>query len=190
MLPLIKNGESVYAGFWQRFGAHWIDFIIALPLLAALTVLHNLGKQAYIISSVAQYSLFSWYAIYFHARWGGTLGKMAIGIRITRLDGTRIGYREALKRSSVEMAFGALSWIAIWIALTRITDAEFDAVGWRQRSRHIATLMPQWNTPLRVVSYLWVSSEFVVLLFNKRRRAIHDFIAGTVVLKKGYVKIK
>jgi uncharacterized RDD family membrane protein YckC len=28
---------------------------------------------------------------------------------------------------------------------------------------------------------IWVWSEVVVMLFNKRRRALHDFIAGTIV---------
>ena len=29
---------------------------------------------------------------------------------------------------------------------------------------------------------IWVLSELVVLLLNKKRRTLHDFIAGTVVL--------
>jgi uncharacterized RDD family membrane protein YckC len=31
---------------------------------------------------------------------------------------------------------------------------------------------------------VWIFSEFVVLLTNKKRRALHDFMAGTVVIRK------
>jgi uncharacterized RDD family membrane protein YckC len=30
--------------------------------------------------------------------------------------------------------------------------------------------------------FAWLASEFIVLLLNRRRRALHDFIAGTVVV--------
>ena len=33
----------------------------------------------------------------------------------------------------------------------------------------------------------WFLSEFVVLLMNKRKRALHDFIAGTIVVNKEFV---
>jgi len=35
----------------------------------------------------------------------------------------------------------------------------------------------------KIVRTLW--SEFVVLLTNRKRRALHDFIAGTVVILRG-----
>ena len=33
---------------------------------------------------------------------------------------------------------------------------------------------------------LWTWSELIVMLTNRQRRALHDFIAGTVVIKKEY----
>jgi uncharacterized RDD family membrane protein YckC len=33
------------------------------------------------------------------------------------------------------------------------------------------------------VSQAWLWSELVVLLLNAKRRALHDFIAGTVVIR-------
>ena len=35
---------------------------------------------------------------------------------------------------------------------------------------------------LNIAFNIWIWSEFFVLLLNKRRRAIHDFIAETVVI--------
>ncbi|MFH3639525.1 RDD family protein, partial [Acinetobacter baumannii] len=47
---------------------------------------------------------------------------------------------------------------------------------------------PAWYSIVNSASELWTWSEFIVLLFNKRKRAIHDFIAGTIVIKKQYSK--
>ena len=35
------------------------------------------------------------------------------------------------------------------------------------------------------LSYAWMLSEVVTMLFNEKKRAIHDFIAGTVVVVEG-----
>ncbi len=37
------------------------------------------------------------------------------------------------------------------------------------------------------VSNIWIYSEFIVLLTNKRKRAIHDYIAGTIIVKAKYI---
>ena len=31
---------------------------------------------------------------------------------------------------------------------------------------------------------VWVWSEFITILFNKRKKALHDYLAGTVVIRK------
>jgi len=49
-------------------------------------------------------------------------------------------------------------------------------------------LFPAWYSLVSTLSQVWWWSEFIVLLFNKRKRAIHDFMAGTVVIKKQYEK--
>jgi uncharacterized RDD family membrane protein YckC len=35
------------------------------------------------------------------------------------------------------------------------------------------------NTALQI----WIWGEFITMLFNKRRRAVHDYMAGTVVVR-------
>jgi uncharacterized RDD family membrane protein YckC len=40
---------------------------------------------------------------------------------------------------------------------------------------------PEWLDWVNTANQVWMWSEVVVMLFNRRRRALHDFIAGTVV---------
>jgi uncharacterized RDD family membrane protein YckC len=35
-----------------------------------------------------------------------------------------------------------------------------------------------------VVLQVWIWIELIVMLTNRRRRALHDFIAGTVVIRR------
>jgi uncharacterized RDD family membrane protein YckC len=63
-----------------------------------------------------------------------------------------------------------------------MSDAEFHSLSFMQRSQRLIELAPPWFKPLQVVQQVWVWSEFIVLLTNRKRRALHDFIAGTVVV--------
>jgi uncharacterized RDD family membrane protein YckC len=50
-----------------------------------------------------------------------------------------------------------------------------------KRPERIIELSPGYD----VLDYsltVWIWSEIIVLLFNRRKRALHDFIAGTVVI--------
>ena len=62
-----------------------------------------------------------------------------------------------------------------------ISDADFYGVGWMQRAQNLHAHEPSWLSWTEVADQIWIWSEVVVMLFNKRRRVLHDFIAGTVV---------
>jgi uncharacterized RDD family membrane protein YckC len=51
------------------------------------------------------------------------------------------------------------------------------------RAERMAVTAPPWYRAVTVLMQVWIWSEFVTMLFNKKRRAIHDFMAGTVVIK-------
>jgi uncharacterized RDD family membrane protein YckC len=190
MLPLTKNGEKVHAGFWRRFGAIWIDLIVMLPFMILFMYLDSLHREVRFATVVPSTLVFWAYRIYFHARWGATIGKMVTGVKITRLDGSPIGYNEALKRFSVDAVLAIGMIVAQLVALSRMTDVDFEALAWRERTQHLAALMPTWYKPLTYLQQAWFWGEFIVLLSNKRRRALHDFIAGTVVIKKEFAEQK
>jgi uncharacterized RDD family membrane protein YckC len=132
--------------------------------------------------------LFSAYTVYFHYKFGATLGKMAVGIKITFPDGSKIGLKQALLRSSVDLGFAFFMVLAQVIAITNADPNIYLNAGFMARAEYIMPLFPAWYGLVSTVSQLWFWSEFLVLLFNKRKRAIHDFIAGTVVIKQEYTE--
>ena len=43
--------------------------------------------------------------------------------------------------------------------------------------------VPNWYQSVNIIASIWIWSEFIIMLTNKKRRALHDFMAGTVVIR-------
>ncbi len=110
------------AGFWARLGAYLVDhFLIGMVVFAVWSLMA--GSQQWKFSFPTQikteaefqafvnqlvvlsyqtafiyYPFFLFYDVFFNGRYGATPGKMAIGARIIKVDGRRIGYETAFLR--------------------------------------------------------------------------------------------
>ena len=171
-----------YAGFWVRAFSLFFDGVILLPL----TIVRNfaLGRPVFVAVPLhlAVDLLMIVYPVYFHAKWGKTIGKMLVKIKVTKLDGTPIGWHQAILRSSVDIAL----WIifitgAVYMLFTR-SKPTWSSLGYFEHGELFFQRNP-FGRIYDMASSVWIWSEVVVLLFNEKKRAIHDFIAGTVVIK-------
>jgi uncharacterized RDD family membrane protein YckC len=189
-LPIMYEGERVYAGFWRRFGALWVDAFIVLPLSFFFFWLEGFDKTLAILIVIPSAALRAMYHIFFNAYYGGSPGKLAVGIRITKPDSSRIGWREAIARSAVDLGFAlVILCFHVW-ALTRISDADYSNVsGILEQGSLIQSHRPSWASKVDILGQVWMWSELVVLLMNRRKRALHDFIAGTIVIRKEFADI-
>jgi uncharacterized RDD family membrane protein YckC len=187
-LPLYRDGKKVYAGFWRRLCAGWIDTFIIVPLVYLFELPETMGLPLAIILTILSTALFSMYNVIFNACYGGSPGKLAVGIRITRPNGYSIGWSEAWKRSAVDIIIALILVMAdIWTLLHLDWD-KYSSLGWIDRIYLRTESAPTWCTVILLLQDVWVWSEVFVLLFSDRKRAIHDFIAGTVVIKKEFAE--
>lgn len=179
--------EPVYAGFGKRLVAGVVDFIVLIPVIVLNIWLGSLSRTAAMLILVPMAFLYFGYEVYFHARFGQTIGKMAGGIRVLTTDGQRISFRHAFLRSSVDLAFAIISIAGSFMALMHFPNSEYTQLGWMGQTHRLEQLYPVWRGWTSIASDVWVWSEIFTVLFNRKRRAIHDFIAGTivVVLEKG-----
>jgi len=179
-----SNQKSTpYAGFWRRFFAGFVDFLVLLPFLIFHSVFGQHSRTMALTLVIPMAFIYAAYNIYFHARWGQTIGKKATGIRVVKITGDPISWREAFFRNSVDICFSILYIIAMFIAFTSIGESEYSSLSWRAQSYKMVELYPAWHRWVGRVSQIWIWSEVIVLLFNEKKRALHDFIAGTVVVK-------
>jgi len=83
--------------------------------------------------------------------------------------------------------FSVLSSAGTAVAALRVNYDTYFALSFTEKSKYLTGLAPKWNLTIVILMQIWVWSEFVTMMFNKRRRAVHDFIAGTVVVRSDVV---
>jgi len=160
------------------------DGLVLLPFVFLFLWLEGFNRSLAFILVIPSTVLFSFYDIYFNARFGGTLGKLAVGIRITKPNGEKIGWKEAWLRSSVDLVFTFGMLVLTFWALVLVDPQEYSSTGLLQRTPLIASFFPGWYPVVSMGQQAWLWSEVVILLLNRRKRALHDFIASCLVVNK------
>ena len=167
-----ETAPSPYAGFWRRVGASTIDTLIVLPVMALLLWLfvsasprnHGLLDVLagyYILTGVLVLA----YRVYFEtSKHQATLGKMALQIVVTDLDGHPISPKRALVRSWVYWAGSILAIVDIILG----TTTTIGGMGVFMFAGTVA-----------------VTISCVMVAFTERKQGGHDFMADCLVMRKG-----
>jgi uncharacterized RDD family membrane protein YckC len=179
--------EPVYAGFWPRLGAMLIDFLVWLPVVPLSMWAERQYRLFQVYSAVPLLVLSALYSMYLVARFGGTPGKLLLRLRITELDGRPVTARAAIVRHLPELTLSTLSTAALCMPLLAMSDAQYAEVASTiyDRTLYLRAHAPTWYRPVDVAGAIWMWGELLVLLTNHKRRALHDFLAGTVVVRIG-----
>jgi uncharacterized RDD family membrane protein YckC len=186
----MNNDVLRYAGFWPRLASLLLDVLIFAPI----GVLIFWGQanfrlfRVYCFLPIVLWSLF--FGIWLVQRYGGTPGKLIMGIRIRKLDGDPVGYKEACLRYLPDFILSVLTSLALIYSVLHMSDPEYQALTFTAINKRVIELAPSWYKPLQWIQSAWVWGELIVLLTNSKRRALHDFIAGTVVVHSTPKRIK
>lgn len=98
------TGTTTYAGFWRRVAAVIIDGLILSVVTVPLTLAVGAGDtyaeaaRSSAASSVSAVVTWLYYALMESSARQATLGKMALGIIVTDIEGRRIGFGKATGR--------------------------------------------------------------------------------------------
>ena len=172
----------IYAGFIPRLVAGLVDGAVIWCAVKLFLFLRVNSLTAYLVTTIVGFIFFRLYHILFVALWGQTPGKMVARIHVVRLDGSPVGWTHAVLRNSVETAIVmVLTYYEIVVAL-HIPPSDFASALIEQRESLMQAAMPHFTVYLPLLSKVYVWSEYVVMWLNKRKRAIHDFVGGTVII--------
>ena len=176
--------EPRYGGFWIRLAAGILDTLIFFPI-SALVLWGPHGSRGVVLSTVfLSHFGYAAFVIYCVGRWGGTPGKLIVGLQIVRTDLQRAGWKEAWARHSVDLAFSIVGFGQYMYSLQQIPDHTIAELTRSQLSQELSKLDRLPDTIMLWAGQIWIWGELIVLLSNRQRRALHDFIAGTVVIRK------
>ena len=187
--PLQIKGinDSLYGGFWLRLGALLLDGIFVMPVVFLALYLNSFGKNIYFLTFIPNLLFGLWYGIYLPKKYGGTPGKLVVGLKIVRLDGETIGWKESIWRYSINLVITIFSVTMMTVCILKADNSVYTGLSWLKQSLYLTSLAPTFFTIHTWTNNIWVYGELVVLLTNKRKRAIHDFIARTVIVKSKYI---
>jgi uncharacterized RDD family membrane protein YckC len=180
-----SNDVPQPAGFWRRVGAHLIDTLIMLPIIGFTFWASAQSRNFYAIWLLPSLLIGAFYSIYLVHRLGGTPGKKVMKLRIQMADGAPISARAAVVRAAAIMLLAAVSTAAQAVAAASLDDGSYYGLGFLERSEALNAASPLWGTVAGILMQVWIWGSLVVLLVNQRRRAVHDFLAGTVVVNAG-----
>ena len=186
LLPLTLGDEntSLYAGFWRRTAAHLVDLLILAPVGFLTYYVQKSNYYVFLLFVVISIAFHFFWSIYLLKKFGGTPGKLICGAIVVRKDGHRANWREAILRNVVDFPYGVyVSFFSLWVIHSIGYDV-FQSLSFMEFGRQTAENAPSFHKIIGFGFGIWFWGELIVLLFNKRKRAIHDFIAGTVVIKK------
>ncbi len=137
-------GDIVYAGFWKRWAALFLDqMIIGIPLGVAFffvsfgMAMSSGGQPSPVTAIILQlgfYAVWLSVALFYYAglessEAQATFGKRALGIKVTDLSGQRINFKQAAMR----WFSAALSYMALYIG--------FAMAGFTQRKQALHDLL-------------------------------------------------
>ncbi len=177
------EARSIYSSVGQRIGAQLLDILIILPIIVFGFWAGSQSRvfDFYFLPFMALFNL--WYNVYLVKRYGGTPGKLLLDLKVVKLEGDPIGYNEALLRYAVLLLLTIAGQVGYLQAMAGMTDAEYYSLNWTEKVARIQELAPDWVNTIRLITNIWLVAQLITMIANTKRRAVHDYIAGTVVIR-------
>lgn len=168
--------EPKYSTFAPRFVSGIIDNLVLWPIQWLLTFAFD--HSAPVLLKVLVYTVnscfFLAYSIWMHGKFGQTIGKMICKVIVLDVSERSLSMKQAVLRDILGVI---LLPISLAIDIPRIIQGvDINA------STNITTI--GWIITFSMFG--WFVIELVTMLTNNKRRALHDFIAGSVVIRKPY----
>ena len=172
-----------YGGFWRRLGALMLDALILSPLALALMLMLGYTHLAYLYYALPGLAIGLVFHVYLVQRFGGTPGKRILGMRIANRDGTPVTTRTAFIRYSPLFALAVVSTIATTLTSLSLGADGLEGLSYMEKMVALNNHQPAWAKVVGWIMQAWYIVGAITLAANARKRAVHDFIAGTVVLR-------
>ena len=177
-----KFAFEKYRTLWPRFFAPYIDSLVFWPLNGLLFIVLLLLKTPVKALTIIKFAIglvFLVYKIYFTGRFGQTIGKMACKVKvIDAKTGADISYFQAVLRNIVSIGNTVIA-LVFFPGHIFFTRADYKQLIFSPSFKIIVA-----------ASIIWTIANIIVFFSNDKRRAIHDYIAATVVVRTNLVNSK
>ncbi|MGB8353455.1 MAG: RDD family protein, partial [Chthoniobacteraceae bacterium] len=166
-----------YRTFLPRLWTMFVDSGVLWPVTVFIVLMYGMPQHAVAATAGALIGqIIYWcYMVIMHAKYGQTVGKMACRIKVVDAATEQaITFRQALLREGIPimMGLGTVGY-GIYFLWTGRPDVYFSVTNGNKSLFWILAGPPT----------LWFLAEVITMFTNEKRRALHDLIAGTVVVR-------
>ncbi len=178
--------DFTYPSFMGRAGAYIFDGLILSPVFVLLFFvqgkLYTNESMFYpaLIIELMFFIIQNSYNVFFTKRFNGTPGKLFFKFRVCREDGMPVTWETSIKRESIYIIRSAiyLTCFFAFIAFFSMNREKITTYG-VATYLYSETLLAKIETCIFFVICIF---DLGKALFSKKRKALHDTIAGTVVV--------
>jgi uncharacterized RDD family membrane protein YckC len=165
--------EHKYSTFWPRFWAGLIDGLIFLPLEWMYSwAFAYLSIPLRVLVFTGYSSAFLIYDIWMLGRFGQTLGKMVCKVIVLDISEGRLSFKQAALRDIFGIAGFAFGLTMTIPRIISGVDVTADVN------------LTRADSILAFYGLTLFGIELITMFTNSKRRSLHDFIAGSVVIRK------
>ena len=164
--------EDKYRTGLKRFWAAVVDSIVFMPLLLVDKLLFNSNQSQTVLTVWLIFTSFLpiFYSIILHYKYGFTIGKWVTRVKVLDVSETHtLTLKQSIMRDIVLLL---VQVIGLFYILVHVNQS--------QGNSFILDYDDFTGTPLLI----WMVAELISMLTNVKRRAIHDFIARSVVVRE------
>jgi uncharacterized RDD family membrane protein YckC len=167
---LIHTG---FVGFWKRVLAHLIQVsILCIPSVYAYRYLIvQSSKTGSLMPFVIYWIFYFAFSVFLMVRYGGTVGKLVLRLRIVDNRGQYLSIIRSIIRLSP------------YILYTIVYTLSLNGVITGGNLSHTKGIYDAFDAIVGLIFFI----DVIVILFNRKKRAIHDFLAGSYVVTKNFI---
>lgn len=165
-----------YHTFRRRFFAGIIDGFVMMPIGAVLMFILRMDTLPVFVLLPAftlHRTMYYIYSIPLHGLYGQTIGKRVMNVKVLAQDETPLGMRRAFMRDAAALLITIAGLVLVIPACMESGKWVFEASSTTGTGHSILI----WT------SSLWFFTEVFTMLVSERRRALHDVIADSVVVR-------
>ena len=187
---LTVSSEKQYLTFWPRLWAGFVDSLVLWPLAFVFTLTLQLDIPLWLSIIVWFLQSLIWvaYSVYMHGKYGQTIGKIVTKVKIIDAKTHNpVSFRHAIVRDSIPILIIIILevyWVYHLATGTISIDTLTNGESWTG-TNHESWLGAGW---FLLIFAGWYLAEIITMLTNDKRRALHDFLAGTVVVRTNIEK--
>ena len=165
------DNQKYYTGL-KRLGAAIVDGIVFMPLLLVDQWLIGKTDNNSLIISWTIFTTFLslFYSIFAHYKYGQTIGKWVAGVKVLDISETKtLTLRHSILRDSFYLVIEIIGLLYFTFLFLQTGKTEYILNDYRS----FADQPILW----------WTLIELISMLTNTKRRAVHDFLARSVVVR-------